>query len=212
MGFIGHGCRQMKVGDCVHLYSNAIAAITHRQKAPLTDLDVDSLLYTTLLPSAPLILINFEVNDSGILERADCDCEFSRAGLHWRIRDVFSFGKMTGYGMTLLGTDLVRLLEDVLPARLGGHPGDFQLIEREGTAQTTVELRVSARVAARGAASSPEKIRECFFEEIRLVYGGALAGRVWRHAEALQVVLDEPIATASGKVNPLHLLGSGGVR
>jgi hypothetical protein len=203
LGFIGHGCRQMTEGDCVHLYSDAIAAITHRRTAPLTDIEVDSLLYTTLLPSAPLVLINFEVNDSGVLERASCDCEFSRAGFHWRIRDIFSFGKMTGHGITLMGTDLVRLLELVLPARLGGRPGDFQLIEHEGPAQTKVELRVSPRVRA----SSPQRIRECFLEEIRLIYGGSLAGRVWRHAEALEVVVAEPFVTSTGKINSLHLLG-----
>jgi len=203
LGFIGHGCRQMTQGDCVHLYSNALAAVTHRRTAPLADIEVDSLLYTTLLPTAPFLLINFEVDDSGVVEKADCDCEFSRIGFHWRIRDIFSFGKMTGHGITLLGTELVRLLEQVLPARLGGRPGDFQLIEHEGPAQTKVELRVSLRV--RG--SSPEKIRECFLEEIRLAYGGALAGRVWRHAEALEVVLAEPVVTTSGKINPLHLLG-----
>jgi len=203
LGFIGHGCRQMTKGDCVHLYSNALAAITHRRAAPLTDIEVDSLLYTTLLPSAPLVLINFEVNDSGVLEKADCDCEFSHLGFHWRIRDIFSFGKMTGHGMTLMGTELVRLLEHVLPARLGGRPGDFQLIEYEGSAQTTIELRVSPRVRE----SSPEKIRECFLAEVRLVYGGSLAGRAWRHADALDVVLAEPVVTSSGKVNALHLLG-----
>ncbi len=205
LGVTGHACRQIKEGDCVHLFSNSLAAITYRRIAPLTDIAVDSLLFTALLPSAPLVLINFEVNDCGVLERANCDCEFSRIGFHWRIRDIFSFGKMTGHGMTLMGTDLVRLLEQVLPARLGGHPGDFQLIEREGHAQTAVELRVSPRV--RG--SSPEKIRECFLDEIRLVYGGRLAGRVWRHAEAVEVVLAEPFTTATGKVNPLHLLGQG---
>ncbi len=203
MGFIGHGCRQMTKGDCVHLYSNSLAAITHRRAAPLTDIEVDSLLYTTLLPAAPLVLINFEVNDSGVLERATCDCEFSRMGFHWRIRDIFSFGKMTGHGMTLMGTELVRVLEQVLPARLGGRPGDFQLIEHEGLAQTTLELRVSPRV--RG--SSPDQIRECFLDEIRSVYGGVLADRVWRHAEAVEVVLGEPVITSSGKINPLHLLG-----
>jgi hypothetical protein len=203
LGFVGHGCRAMTHGDCVHLYSNALAAITHRRTAPLTDMGVDSLLYTTLLPTAPLVLINFEVTDSGVLEKANCDCEFSRTGLHWRIRDIFSFGKMTGHGMTLMGTELVRVLEHVLPARLGGRPGDFQLVEHEGSAQTMLELRVSPRVSA----SSIEKIRECFLEEIRLVYGGSLAGRVWRHAEAVEVVLAEPVVTTSGKVNPLHLLG-----
>ena len=208
MGFIGHGCRHMTTGDCVHFYGNALAAITHRITAPLSDVEVDSLLYTTLLPTAPLFLMNLEVNDSGVLERANCDCEFSRMGFHWRIRDIFSFGKMTGHGMTLIGTELIRVLEQVLPARLGGSPGDYQLIEREGAAQTNVELRVSPRV--RG--SSAEKIRACFLEEIRLVYGGSLAGRVWRHAEALEVVLAEPVITRSGKVNPLHLLGQRATR
>jgi phenylacetate-coenzyme A ligase PaaK-like adenylate-forming protein len=198
----------MPTGDCVHLYSNAIAAITQSVTAPLTDIEVRSLLYTTLLPTAPLVLINFEVNDSGVLERADCDCEFSRMGFHWRIRDIFSFGKMTGHGITLMGTELIRVLEQVLPARLGGVLGDFQLIEHEGRAQTKVELRVSPRV--RG--SSAERIRECFLEEIRLIYGGSLAGRVWRHAEALEVVLAEPMVTVSGKINPLHLLGQSAQR
>lgn len=87
-------------------------------------------------------------------------------------------------------------------------PGDFQLIEHEGRAQTTVELLVSLRV--RG--SSAERIRECFLEEIRLIYRGSLAGRVGRHAEALEVVLAEPMVTISGKINPLHLLGRGARR
>jgi phenylacetate-coenzyme A ligase PaaK-like adenylate-forming protein len=204
LGFIGHGCRQMTEGDCVHLYGNAIAAIAHRRTAPLSDTEVDSLFYTTLLSTAPLVLINFEVDDSGRLEQARCDCEFSGAGLHWCIRDIFSFGKMTGHGVTLIGTDLLRLLEDVLPARLGGRAGDYQLLEREGAAQTQLELRVSPRVQA----LSVEKLRQCFLDEVRQMYGGTLAGRIWRHAEAVEVVLAEPISTASGKVHSLHLLGN----
>ncbi|HTR34298.1 MAG TPA: hypothetical protein VMH80_00250 [Bryobacteraceae bacterium] len=203
MGFIGHACRDMREGDCAHLYSNAIAAITYRRPAPLTDVEVNSLLFTTLLPTAPVVFINFEANDSGVLERAACDCTFSRIGLTTRIRDISSFGKLTGHGMTLVGTELVRLMEVVLPARIGGRPGDYQLVEREGAAQTTIELRVSPRVNG----ASPEKVRDCFISEIRRFYGGTLAGRVWQQAEALHVVILEPSATATGKVNPLHLLG-----
>ena len=203
LGFVGHACRQMTEGDCVHLYSNALAAINHRRPAPLTNVLVNSLLFTTLLPTAPVFRINFEVDDSGVLEPADCDCAFSRFGFTTRIRDIFSFGKLTGYGMTLVGTDLLRILEEVLPARLGGRPGDYQLIEREDMAHTTIELRVSPRVQG----FSPERIRDCFVDEMRRVYGGSLARRVWRHAEALQVVIAEPATTSTGKVNPLHLLG-----
>jgi hypothetical protein len=169
----------------------------------LADVDVSSLLFTTLLPTAPNFLINFEVNDSGIIDRTTCDCAFSRAGMNYSIRDIFSFGKLTGQGMTLIGTEIVRLLEQVLPAAFGGYPGDFQLIEREGATQTSIELRVSPRLGVMPI----ERIRDCFLSELRQVYGGSLAARVWRHAEAVQVVLEEPIATSTGKVNPLHLLG-----
>jgi len=202
MGFIGHACRQMQEGNSVHLYSNSLAAINYRRPAPLTDVEVDSLLYTTLLPTAPVIFINFEPNDSGVLERATCDCAFSEVGLTTRIRDIFSFGKLTGHGMTLVGTELLHVLEEVMPARMGGRPGDYQLVEREGEAQTAIELRVSPRVPG----ASPAKVRDCFIAELRRIYGGSLAGRVWQQADALEVVIAEPSTTSSGKVSPLRLL------
>lgn len=203
VGPIGYGCRQMRTGNCVHLLDDSVAAITHRRQAPFSEVEVNSLLFTTLLPFAPHVLINAEMDDNGILERAHCNCVFSRAGFGTQIRDLFSFGKLTGQGMTLLGTDLVRILEEVLPARLGGHPGNYQLVEHEGQFQTQLDLRVSPRTGL----SSAEKVRDCFLSELRRFYGGTLAARVWQHAEAVQVVVAEPFATATGKVLPLHLLG-----
>ena len=38
---------------------------------------------------------------------------------------------MTGEGMTLIGTDMVRILEEDLPRRFGGSPLDYQLMEEE---------------------------------------------------------------------------------
>jgi hypothetical protein len=93
----------------------------------------------------------------------------------------------------------------VLPARFGGHPGDYQLVEQEGPAQTRLLLYVSPRIRL----SSPQALKVCFLEEIRRFYGGALASRVWRDTQALEVVLAEPLTTSTGKVLTLHLLGSG---
>jgi hypothetical protein len=205
IGPIGYACRQMKSGDCVHLNSDSLAVITHRRRAPLSEVEVSALLFTTLLPFAPHVLINAEMDDSGIIEPARCDCLFSRVGLTTQVRDISSFGKLTGQGMTLVGTDMVRLLEEVLPAQLGGVPGDYQLVEREGGAQTQLTLRVSPRVGV----SSPERAKECFLREIRRFYGGTLAARVWKHADGLDVVIAEPSRTMTGKVLPLHLLASG---
>jgi hypothetical protein len=47
------------------------------------------------------------------------------------LRDIRSQEKLTAGGMTFLDTDLIRVLEEVLPARFGGAPTDYQLVEEE---------------------------------------------------------------------------------
>jgi hypothetical protein len=205
IGHVGSACRQTKSGNCVHLFRDRLAVIGHRRRAPLTDVEVDALLFTTLLPFAPHVLINIDMDDSGVLEPVRCDCLFSRFGFTQQVRDIGSFGKLTGQGMTLVGTDVVRILEEVLPARLGGGPGDYQLVEHESATQTQLTLRVSPRADV----SCPEKVKECFLREIRRFYGGALAARTWSHAEGVEVVIAEPLSTRNGKVLSLHLLGHG---
>jgi len=205
VGTVGRACRQMKTGDCVHLLQDGLAVISRRRLAPLSDVEVDALLFTNLLPFAAHVLINAEMGDSGVIEPARCDCLFSRMGFTQQVRGIRSYGKLTGQGMTLVGTDIVRILEEVLPARLGGAAGDYQLVEHEGATQTQLTLRVSPRVGI----ASPEKARECFLTEIRRFHGGALAARMWSHAEGVDVAIAEPLSTRTGKVLLLHLLGSG---
>ena len=204
VGPVGLACRHMRAGNSVHVCSDSVAIIPHLRRAPLSDLDVNSLLFTNLLPHATYFLINAEMDDSGILEPTTCDCEMSRAGLNLAVRNIFSFGKLTGQGMTLYGSDLVRILEVALPQRFGGSPGDFQLVEQEGGGQTQMMLRVSPRVGAPDASD----VRDFLLREIRRCFGGALAARTWSHCEAITVEIKEPLATSIGKVLPLHLLGS----
>ncbi|MCL4401185.1 MAG: hypothetical protein M1436_00775, partial [Acidobacteria bacterium] len=174
----------------MHLFRDALAAIVHARQAPLTDVRVDSLLFTTLLPFAPHVFINVEMDDSGTIGRAECDCAYSRAGLTDCIRDVGSFGKLTGQGITLVGSDIVRIMEEVLPARFGGHPGDYQLVEREGAFQTQITLRISPRAGV----PSAEKVRRFFLCQVRQCYGGTLASRLWSHSGALETIVAEPFA------------------
>jgi hypothetical protein len=203
-GPIGMSCGKMTTGDSVHLLRDSMAAISYRRMAPLAEVEVNSLLFTTLLPFALRVLINAELDDSGVIEPARCDCTFSAAGFTEQIRDIRSFGKLTGQGMTLMGTDMLRILEEVLPERFGGGPGDYQLVEQEAGRQTRLVLRVSPRTGV----TSSDKISEYFLKEIRKHYGGALAARAWRHAEAVETIIAQPLATANGKVHALHLLGS----
>ena len=202
VGHIGSACSQMRCGDSVHIYQDAVAVASRVRQAPLSDVAVNSLLFTNLLPCAARFLINAEMDDAGVIEPADCRCEFAAAGMNLRIRDIFSYGKLTGQGVTLLGSDVVRVLEESLPARFGGAPGDYQLVEREDGGQTQMVLRVSPRV---GAASTAD-VREFFLEKLGSLYGGSLAVRQWRHSGGIDVIVEEPATTGSGKVLPLQIL------
>ena len=103
LGLVGSSCSQTGGANRVHLFHDAVAAITHRHAAPGTDAEVSSLLFTSLLPFAPFFVINLEIGDHGVFHPASCDCEFSRAGFTTMISDIYSFTKLTGYGTTLVG-------------------------------------------------------------------------------------------------------------
>jgi hypothetical protein len=202
---VGAACRQMTTGNCVHLYRDALAVVGRLRRAPLSDVEVNSLLFTNLLPFAPRFAINAEMDDSGVIEPTSCQCEYSAVGMTTQVRDISSFGKLTGQGVTLVGSDVVSILETALPRRFGGAPGDYQLVEREGDRQTELVLRVSPRTGGAGA----EDVRDFFLAELRKCYGGSLAARLWKHSAGLKVVSEEPGATRTGKVLPLRVLGMG---
>jgi phenylacetate-coenzyme A ligase PaaK-like adenylate-forming protein len=204
VGPVGYGCYSMDTGNSVHLFHDSVAAINYSQLAPLSEVEVNSLQFTTLLPTSAKILINVDMDDVGNIEPVDCDCLWARSGFDKKISNIHSVGKLTGYGMTLVGTEIVQILEEKLPKRFGGSPADYQLVEQEGTAETRLVLRVSPRVKT----CSPTEVRDVFLKEIRACYAGCLASRVWDHADALLVTQAEPLVTPGGKVLPLQLLRS----
>jgi hypothetical protein len=148
IGRIGSACRQMRSGNRVHVFRDGVAVVGRKRRAPLSDVEVDSLLFTTLLPLTTRFLINAEMDDAGVIEPADCSCEFSAHGMTTTVRDLYSYGKLTGQGVTLMGSDALRVLEVALPARFGGGAGDYQLVEIDAAGQTELVLRVSPRVGS----------------------------------------------------------------
>ncbi len=204
IGTIGYGCRNMR-GNCVHLFEDALGVIAWDREAPLTSARVQSLHFTTLLASNPRMLINAEFDDHGILGPAACDCAFSKLGFRRQIDGIWSFSKLTGYGATLVGSDILRVLEVDLPRRFGGQPGDYQMVETDAGGLEKLILRVSPRVGVKDCGA----VREFFLSSVGNVFGGSLGVRNWRHGDALSVLIEEPEPTRSGKVLALHLLATG---
>ncbi len=207
IGTVGIGCPHLS-GNSVHLLADAVAVIEHRRPAPFADTEVNSLLFTSVHPLASRVYINAEMEDAGTLVPASCDCAYSRVGFRTVIQDVYSFGKLSSHGMTLAGNALLTIIEERLPARFGGGPGDYQLVEIEGAAQGELRLRVTPRLRSVDLA----EVQGFFLEQVRRIYGGSLSVRTWEATSSIRAEAIEPYQTRSGKVHALHLAAFGGVQ
>src|SRR3954464_10156080 len=131
VGRVGNSCRNSLVENDLHLFRDAWGLIQSPVQIPGSTLVVDAFCFTALLPTVPKIIFNVELDDYGILDQRDCGCPMQLAGFPDHVRDVFSFRKLTGEGMTLVGSTMLRIMEEVLPARFGGSSLDYQLVEEE---------------------------------------------------------------------------------
>jgi len=196
---IGFGCHAMRDGNRVHLIDDTNCLFT----ASPDNTGRGTLYATNAATFTPNILINLEMDDTVTILPARCGCVFSRAGFTTEVRDIFSYSKVTGQGMTVQAQDLMALLEERMPRRFGGIAGDYQLSEEEAGSQTQMVLRVSPRTGARDIAA----LREHFFSELRTLYGGHLSARVWSYTDGFSIRLEEPVATPTGKVPSIRFIG-----
>lgn len=200
-GAVGFGCARPAGRNDVHFQSDALAVIRHPRPAPGTTSFVDALLFTTLLPHARKILLNVENDDYAILESRACGCPFEDYGLTLHLRDIQSFSKLTGEGVTLAGGELVRILEQVLPTRFGGTPLDYQLLEEEDSAGFT---RLALLVHPRLSIADEDEIQRVVSRHLRGKGPAAnFAGAVWEAAGTLRVRREAPRLTSQGKFIPL---------
>ena len=206
IGTAGIPCATPTALDDVHLLTDKVAVIQYPKSLGAGGLSVGALIYTTILPSCPKLMLNVESGDYGVLEDRLCGCPFGELGFSKHISLIRSYEKLTSEGVTFIGTELLRLVEEVLPTRFGGHPTDYQLVEEEEDGLPKVNILVSPRVGG----VIEESVVATVLKTLSTVPGGDTMSELWRQTQTLQVVRREPYATASAKILPLHLLQKGG--
>jgi hypothetical protein len=202
-GPIGTGC--VVPVDCndLHLFKDSLALIQCARIVPGSIITVDAFLFTTLLSSAPKLMLNVESDDYGVIEKRSCGCPLESFGYTDHLRNIHSFSKLTGEGVTLVGSEMIHVMEYVLPARFGGNPLDYQLLEEEDEKGFT---RLSLLVSPKVGAIDEEAMIQVVLEGLRQSSIAAdLARAIWRQAKTLQVKRMEPIWTTRGKLIPLYL-------
>lgn len=202
-GPAGYGCAEPLQPDDVHLFTDQFAVITHRREHD--GQPVESLLFTSLHLYAPKVLLNVEIDDTGVLEERDCGCFLGNVGLRTHLHSIRSFGKVTAFGRAVMGADIGRILEEVLPGRFGGSPTGYQLVEEaeEGTARLTLLVSPAA-----GEIDEAEVLRVLLSELGKGRPAYQATATLWNQVKALSVQRRPPYVTWRGKVHPYHLAGS----
>lgn len=202
-GYAGLGCLNNAVPDDVHLLKDSLALIQRSREVPHAGVSVDAFLFTTLCATAPKILLNLETGDYGVLEERSCGCYLDHLGFGDHLSNIRSFEKLTSQGMTFLGSGLVNLLENVLPARFGGTSIDYQMLEEEdGAGQTHLYVLVSPDVGPVDEHDVESTVLTALSEGQDC---NRMMTQIWLQSKTIRVKRVRPVTTARGKLLPLHI-------
>jgi hypothetical protein len=202
-GVIATGCAFPTDGSDVHLFTDAFALIPFPYQVENFGVTVPAFNLTTLLLTAPKLMLNVQLDDYGIVEQRECGCGLHDIGYTTLIRQIRSYSKLTGEGVSLIGNEIIHILEHVLPAQFGGTMQDYQLLEEEDEkGLTRLSLIVSPHIHLQDERAVIDSLLQALRESSSMADA---AGMVWKHAETLQVKRMEPIWTGRGKFMPLHL-------
>ena len=200
-GLVSHSCLQPAAPDDVHLFHDLHALIQAGEDSPEPSLPPNALLISSLRATSPFVLLNVSMGDQAFVERRACGCPLEALGWTIHLHAVRSFEKLTAGGMTFLDVDVIRVLETDLPARFGGSPSDYQLIEEEADDGSA---RVALLVHPAVGPLDETALRETFLDAIGPGSGAArVMALQWRTARLPVIERRPPIPSAKGKI--LHV-------
>lgn len=200
---IGHGCLSPEVSDEVHFLSDLHALVQPGPELSVAGVSRSALFLSSLRLAAPFVLLNVSMGDEAVVTERACGCPLARLGWATHLHTIRSPEKLTAGGMTFLDTDVVRVLEEVLPARFGGGPTDYQLLEEEAAdGRPRLRLLVHPAIGALDGA----RVVDTFLTAVGKTGGAAeVMARMWHDAGFLNVDRRPPYATPTGKILHLHV-------
>jgi hypothetical protein len=200
-GPVSYGCLRPSAADDVHFCDDLHALIQPGPGPARPGVPAQALLLSSLRASAPVILLNVSVGDRARVVERRCGCPLEAHGWARHLDTIRSFEKLTAGGMTFLDTDIAAVLETDLPARFGGGPADYQLLEtlRDDDGPGVV-LRVHPRVGPLDAGA----VRDAFLDAIGAGMGAErIMAAYWRAAGLPGIQRQPPVLSEKGKL--LHV-------
>ena len=205
-GAIGEGCLHRESPDDVHVLRDRLAVVQPGDGAgPLPD---TALLLSSIRPSGRSCSSTCRSGTRPQLRERPCGCPLEAIGWTTHLRAIRSQEKLTAWGMSLLDSDVVRILEETLPARFGGGPTHYQLVEDVAeTGAPCLRLLVHPAVGP----VDPAEVATAFLDAIAPGRGAErIASVLWAQAGAVRVERRPPVAATSGKIHHVALTPSEG--
>ena len=203
IGPIASGCLTPAAPDDVHVFHDAVALVQPPPADGPAGPAARPLFVSSLRPSAPVTMLNVSLGDQAVLATRACGCLLGEIGWRAHLHGIRSFEKLTAGGMSFLDTDIVRVLEESLPARFGGSATDYQLVEDE-EADGRPRLRLFVHPSL--GPLDPLDVSATFLDGLGAGHGPErVMGLAWRGAGFPRVERRPPLVTGSGKILHLHV-------
>jgi hypothetical protein len=198
-GLIGASCEQRNSPDDMHIYTDRLTIIQRNRKTIIEGYEVNSFLFTSLSSNVGKVLLNTEIGDFGNLSVKQCSCLFGKLGMNLRVSEVRSHDKLTGEGMTLLGSELYDIVGKMI-ANAGGGPDDYQFWEsHDNKGLSKLVIAISPEIHNLNENDFVVAILERLKSKDT---GSHIASQIWKQADTLRVVRAHPKLTKGYKMLP----------
>lgn len=188
-GLIGASCANRKPPDEMHIYLDRLAVIQMQRKTNIGKHNINSFLFTSLLSTTGKVLFNTEIGDFGRLKVKPCSCLFGKLGMNVHVYAVRSYDKLTGEGMTLLGSELDDIIAELIE-NAGGCPDDYQFWESyDENGLYSLIIAISPNVSN----LNEDNFKKAILERLRSRNSAtAITSELWKQADTLQIVRAYP--------------------
>jgi len=185
--------------DEIHFFKDNFAVIQNLRE--IASEKINLFLFTCFYQGCPIIMLNMENGDYGVIEEKRCGCSLDQYGLFDHIYNIRSYEKINCEGMTFCTSDISNIVEEEFPVQFGGSTIDYQVVEEEDkTGLTRLCIYVSPEIKN----IDEEKARQILFD--KLSFGGKNSQQIksWEEAGTVLVKRKYPLETPRGKIFPFY--------
>lgn len=185
--------------DDIHFFKDSFALIQHIRETQEHKLNL--FLFTSFYQGCPIIMLNMENGDYGVIEKKNCGCLLDQYGFFDHIYNIRSIEKICSEGMTFYTKDIIDIVEEEFPKKFGGSSIDFQIVEEEDKdGLTHLYIYVNPEIKD----INERLAKQILFDRLRPNINRSVRIKFWEEADTFRIIKAYPFETPRGKILPFY--------